>query len=85
MKTKLIKLIGNKLDHLNIIIDDVYEETEDNQLYIRIVLDREEIMNVEDVYNAAEIISPIVDDADLYEGEYILDIYAKSKGDINGH
>ena len=41
----------------------------------------EEIIPINTVVMATRIINPILDDANIIDEAYILDIYAKSKGD----
>ena len=81
MKEDLIKEVGNKLDELNVYIYDVYEEKEGRDTYLRVVLDAEDIIDIDRVVKATKIIDPIIEKMNLIEGEYILDVYAKSKGD----
>lgn len=81
MKDKVLALLDGKLDHLGVWVDDVYEEQEGSLHFLRIVIDRSEIMDVEEVTEVAKIINPIIDEANLVSNEYILDIYAKSKGE----
>ncbi len=83
MKEKIVSLIGDKLDSLGVVIDDAYLEEEGNELYLRIVLDREEIIPLQTVVMATRIINPILDkEKDLIDRSYILDVYAKEKGVI---
>ena len=42
---------------------------------------RSEIIDVERITEASRIINPIMDELDLLEGEYVLDIHSKVKGD----
>ena len=81
MKEDLIKEIGNSLDDLNVYIDDVFEEKEGKETYLRVVIDAEDIIDIERVVQATKIIDPVVEKMNLIDGEYILDVYAKSKGD----
>ncbi len=81
MKENLINEIGNKLDELNVYIYDVYEEKEGKDRYLRVVIDSLEIIDLEKVVKATKIIDPIIEKMNLIDGEYILDVYAKSKGD----
>ena len=82
MKEDLIKEVGNKLDELNVYIYDVYEEKEGKDTYLRVVLDAEDIIDIERVVKATKIIDPIIEKMNLIEGEYILDVYAKSKESV---
>ena len=81
MKEDLIKEVGNKLDEINVYIYDVYEEKEGKDTYLRVVIDAEDIIDIERVVKATKIIDPIIEKMNLINGEYILDVYAKSKGD----
>ena len=81
MKDEVIKLIGNKLDDLEIKIDDVFVEKEGKQTFLRVVIDADYMIDIERVVLATKIIDPIIEEANLINEEYILDVYAKSKGD----
>lgn len=81
MKEKVIELVGDKLDSLGVSVFDIYLEKEGSTNYLRVALDSEDILDVEKVTDATKILDPIIEKADLVDGEYILDIYAKPKGD----
>lgn len=81
MKEKIIELVGDSLNKLNVWIDDVYLDEEGSNKFLHIVLDAEEIIPINTVVMATRIINPILDDANIIDEVYILDIYAKSKGD----
>lgn len=81
MKEDLIKEVGNKLDELNVYIYDVYTDKEGKDTYLRVVIDAEDMIDIDRVVKATKIIDPIIEKMNLIEGEYILDVYAKSKGD----
>lgn len=81
MKEKLIELVDDKLKDLNVYIDDVIYEKEGKTNYLRVVLDSNNIIDIDKVVDATKIINPILDKANLIEEKYILDVYAKSKGD----
>ena len=82
MKEDLIKEVGNKLDELNVYIYDVYVEKEGKDNYLRVVIDAEDMIDVERVVKATKIIDPIIEKMNLISGEYILDVYAKSKESV---
>ena len=82
MKEDLIKEVGNKLDELNVYIYDVYVEKEGKDNYLSVVIDAEDMIDVERVVKATKIIDPIIEKMNLIEGEYILDVYAKSKESV---
>lgn len=83
MKEEIISIVGDKLKKLNVWIDEVYVDSEGNNKFLHIVLDSEEIIPINTVVMATRIINPLLDEIDLIDGAYMLDIYAKSKGDGN--
>lgn len=81
MKEEVVKIVGNALDEIKIVVDDAYTEKEGKTLYLRVVLDSDRILNIDDVVNATKIIDPLIEKSNIINEEYILDVYAKSKGD----
>ena len=80
MKEKVKEIIGNSLDDLNLVVDDVIFEVENNHKFLRIVLDSPDIIDLNKIVEATKIINPLMDKADLIDEKYHLDIYGKSKG-----
>ena len=79
MKEKLISMVGNKLDDLNLFIDDVKLVNSNNEKVLEVVLDREEdFIDLKTVVMATRILNPIVDEMKLDIDS--LDVYAKEKG-----
>ena len=82
MEEKIRNLVGDKLAKLDLWIDEVKLEKEDSNLFLRIALDSKNIIPLNKVVMATRIINPLLDRADLINEEYILDVYAKEKGDV---
>ncbi len=84
MKEKIMELAKNKLEELEIFIDDVYTEKDGKVITMYIVLDtkKEEFIDLDTVVKATEILNEIVDKNHLAEDIDVLDIYAKEKGEI---
>ena len=82
MKEKIIEAIGNKLDELDIFIDDITYGKVDNENTLTVVLDSKDIIPLNKVVMATRIINPILDKLDLIKESYTLDVYAKEKGDV---
>lgn len=76
-------IIGESLSKLNVWIDSVYVEEEGTNTFLRIILDADFIIPLNTVVMATRIMNPLIDKADLMSDAYILDIYAKEKGDVN--
>lgn len=81
MKDDVIKIVGNSLEDIGIVIDDAFIEKEGKTTYLRVVLDSDRILNIDEVVEATKIIDPLIEKENLIKEEYILDVYAKSKGD----
>lgn len=82
MKEKIISAVGDKLKDLNVFIDDITYEKVNNENTLTIILDSDEIIPINKVVMATRIINPVLDKLDLINDSYMLDIYAKEKGDV---
>lgn len=84
MKEKLVANLDGKLDYLNVFIDDVRVEQEEREKTLVVVLDRnDDYIDLKTVVQATRILNPIIDKLDFIDGEYMLDVYAKEKGEVN--
>ena len=84
MKEELIRLVGDSLKEENAFIDDAFLEKEGKDNYLRVVIDTEDkkdIIDIDRIVRITKIIDPIIEKEDLVKEEYILDVYAKTKGD----
>ena len=81
MEEKVKKIIGNSLDDLNLIVDSVVYEKENNHNFLRICLDSDKMIDLDLIVKATNIINPLIDEANIIDEEYHLDIYGKSKGE----
>ena len=80
MEEKIKKLLEEEVEKVGVRIDSVKLEKEDNNLFLRIVIDRDEIIDLDKCVEVTNIINPILDEADLIEESYILDVSTKEKG-----
>lgn len=77
---KVKDLIQKPMEEMNITIDSVTWEVEGKYNYLKIILDREPPLDIDTIVEATNIINPILDEHDLIEDEYILDISSKERG-----
>lgn len=82
MEEKIKELVGDKLDNLKVWIDSVVVEKEEGNTFLRIALDADFIIPLNTVVMATRIINPILDKMDIELDDYMLDVYAKEKGDV---
>ena len=80
MKEKVKEIIGNSLDDLGLTIDSVVYEKENGHNFLRICLDSPNIIDLNLIVQATNIINPLMDKENFINEEYHLDIYGKSKG-----
>lgn len=73
-------LIVEPLADINIKVDDVTYGKEGSLNVLRITIDKEPYIDVDDCVEATRIINPIIDKEDLIKDTYILDVCSKEKG-----
>lgn len=72
--------IEKELEKLEIVVDSVTFETSGNYNFLKIVLDKVNGLDLDMVVEATNLINPILDQLDLIEEEYILDVSSKERG-----
>ncbi len=82
MENKVKALVDDKIKDLGLFVSSVYYSTEEGVKTLNIELDSEEIIDVNKITEATEIINPIMDDNNLCNDIDVLDIHSKEKGDM---
>lgn len=80
IEVKIKNLIEEVITNNGYILDEVIYEKEGSIYFLRVVIDKEGIMDVEDCVTVSNLINPILDEADPIEDNYILDVCSKEKG-----
>ena len=80
IEEKVRKLIEGPVGEVGVTIDSVTLEKESGALFLRIVIDRDEIIDVDTCVEVTNIINPLLDEANLIEEAYMLDVSTKEKG-----
>ncbi len=78
--SKVKEIITEPMTKMDIIVDSVNWEVEGKYNYLKIILDKESGLDIDTIVEATNIINPILDEYDLIEDEYILDISSKERG-----
>jgi len=73
-------LIEGPMKEMDIIVDSITYEYENNYHFLKIVLDKVNGIDLDTIVEATNIINPILDEHDLIDEEYILDISSKERG-----
>ena len=74
------ELIEESIKKENYILDKVEYIKEGSQMFLRIVIDKEGIIDVSDTVKVFHIVNKILDEKDPIQGQYILDVCSKEKG-----
>ena len=82
MEERIKKLLEEEVEKVGVRIDSVKLEKEDNNLFLRIVIDRDEIIDLDKCVEITNIINPLLDKEDLIKEPYTLDVSTKEKGRI---
>ena len=80
IEEKVTKLIKSEIEKQGIILDQVLYVKEGSQYFLRIVIDKQGFIDLDDCVNVTNIINPILDKNDIIETNYILDVCSKEKG-----
>lgn len=74
------KLFERVIQENGYILDEVLYVKEDGMNFLRVVIDKEDIVTVDDCVKVSKLINPILDEEDPIEENYILDVCSKEKG-----
>ncbi len=80
MEEKVRKLLESEVNKLGVSIDSVVYEKEGSNYFLRIVIDRDEPIDIDTCVEVTNIINPLLDKADFISDSYILDVSTKEKG-----
>ena len=73
-------LIEGPMKEMEIEVDSIEYVKENNYYFLKIVLDKVNGIDLDTIVEATNVINPILDEHDLIEDEYILDISSKERG-----
>ena len=83
MEEKIRNLIEGEVNKLGISIDSITYEKEGSNYFLRIVIDRDEIIDIDTCVEVTNVINPLLDDCKELTDSYILDVTTKEKGGNN--
>jgi len=83
IEDKVLNVIEKPINDLGIIVKEVKYEKENGTSYLRIYIDKEPFVNLDDCVTVTNLVNPILDENDFIEESYILDISSIEKGGKN--
>lgn len=78
--SKVKELIEASVNDCGYILDEVLYLKEDGNYYLRVVIDKNGIIDLEDCIKVTKLIDPMLDNIDYIGDSYILDVCSKEKG-----
>jgi ribosome maturation factor RimP len=82
-ESDILNLIKEPLMNIGIQVDSVSFVRENNNNFLRIIIKKDNYVDVDDCVNATKIINPIIDETNIINDSYILDVCSKGD-DKNG-
>lgn len=77
---RIKELITEPISKLDLVVDSIEYVKNGKYNFLNIVLDRINGIDLDTIVEATNIINPILDEYDLIDEEYILDISSKERG-----
>ncbi len=77
---KLKTHLEKALEKREVIVDEIYIKKQGKYTFLTIVLDKVGGIDLDEIVASTEIINPIVDEYDICDSEYILDVISKERG-----
>ena len=77
---KIKELISEPISKLDLVVDSIEYVSVGKNNFLNIVLDRINGIDLDTIVEATNIINRILDEYDLIDDEYILDISSKERG-----
>ena len=77
---KIRELLEDTITSNGYTLDNVIYEKEGSLNYLKIIIDKEPMIEIEDCVKVSKLINPILDEKDPIEENYILDVCSKEKG-----
>lgn len=84
MEDQIKDLITEPLMKEGIYVDKVLYEVEGNNNFLRIIIDKEPVVDIDACVLATNLINPILDQTNLIDNAYILDVSSKERGGYDG-
>ena len=80
IEKKVRELIEKDVNAAGVVIDSIVYEKENGNYFLRVVIDNEDCIDIDKCVEVTNIINPLLDNANIIDDSYILDISSKEKG-----
>lgn len=79
---KIREILEPKIIENGYYLKEVIYEKEDKNYFLRLVIDKDGIIDLDDCVKVTHLVNPILDEKDIIEENYILDVCSEEKGSI---
>lgn len=80
IEEKVTNLIKSTIEENGFKLDNVEYVKEGRTYFLRIIIDKDGVVDVEDTVKVFHLVSPMLDEDDPIEDAYYLDVCSKEKG-----
>lgn len=80
IEEKVKNVIESEINNLGILLKEVKYEQEKGVYYLRIFIDKEPFITIDDCVLVTNTINPILDKIDIIDNSYMLDVSSIEKG-----
>ena len=80
IEKKVRELIEKDVNAAGVVIDSIVYEKENGNYFLIVVIDNEDGIDIDNCVEVTNIINPLLDNANIIDDSYILDISSKEKG-----
>ncbi len=80
IEDKIREILEKVITDNGYILDEVIYEREDGNNFLRLIIDKKDIITVDDCVIVSNLVNPILDSEDPIADKYILDVCSKEKG-----
>ena len=81
MEERIRELLEGVIEENGYSLYKVEYVKENNMMFLRLYIDKDGIMEVEDCVTVSNLVNPILDEVDPIDESYILDVCSKGEGD----
>lgn len=80
IEKRVREIIEEAITENNYLLDKVEYVKEGSNMFLRVIIDKNGIINVDDCVTVTRLINPILDEKDIIKDSYILEVCSKEKG-----
>lgn len=80
IEDKIREMLEKVITDNGYILDEVIYEKENGNNFLRLIIDKKDIITVDDCVIVSDLVNPILDEVDPISDKYILDVCSKEKG-----